>query len=140
MPRPVQLKGVKELKAKLARLEKQAARKAVRAGARAGTKVLLDALRPHVPVDKGILRREQTSKVMGKGLDVGGIVGADQTKLDNTEGRPSNIDWLVEYGHVTPDGIFVPPSGYVRRTAASAMPAAEKAATARMKEEIEKAL
>lgn len=123
----VKAKGFDNLKRKLDRLEKKAARRVNRRAIRSATAVLLKAVKKATPKDEGVLRRMQTSKVFGKGLSLSGIVGADVTKLQKAESsgqRPSNIDWLVEEGHVTPGGTFVPPSGHMRRASAEAMPRA----------------
>jgi HK97 gp10 family phage protein len=135
----VKMRGFDKLLKKLNRLAKSDARAAQRKATRAGTSVLLKAVRAETPKDDGALRRAQTSKVVAKGTGASGIVGADVAKLESDERRPSNVDWLVEYGHVAPDGTFVPPSGHMRRAADQAMPQAEAAYVARLKSEIERA-
>jgi hypothetical protein len=133
------IKGLKQLQAKLDRLEKRHSKAAMRKGIRAGTAVMLKAVKAETPKDEGALRKMQASKVIGKGGVFGGIVGADVAKLESDERRPSNIDYLVEYGHVTPDGVFVPPSGHMRRAAAAAMPKAEQKVVDIVTAEISKA-
>jgi HK97 gp10 family phage protein len=139
----VQIKGLKKLMARLSNLEKKAAKRANRKAIRAGTAILKQAVKVSTPVDEGLLKKAQTSKVIGKGSNLGGIVGADVEKLkadsdDSAGQRPVNIDWLVEYGHVAPNGTFIPPSGYMRRAQAEAMPKAEAAYIAKLKQEIER--
>lgn len=134
----VKVKGFDRLLNKLQGLERAGARRAQRKAIRAGTKVLLKAVKAATPVDEGVLRRMQTSKVYGKGLNLAGIVGADADKLATDEKRPSNIDWLVEEGHIAPDGTFVPPSGYMRKASAEAMPQAEAVYRQTLAAEIEK--
>lgn len=139
------MRGFDQLHKKLARLARSGAKsgaaRAQRKAVRAGTTVLAKAVRAAVPTDEGVLKRMQASRVSGRGLRASGRVGADVDKLKAAESegkRPSNIDWLVEEGHVAPDGTFVPPSGYMRRAAASAMPAAMAAYAAKLAEEIER--
>jgi HK97 gp10 family phage protein len=124
----IQIKGAEKLQKKLDQLAKKDARKALRAATRAGTAALLKGVKREVPVDEGDLKRAQTSKVTGRGSNLNGIVGADVAKLKDGEskGRPSNIDHLVEFGHVATDGTFVPPSGYVRRGSAQSLPTAQQ--------------
>src|SRR5690606_8106938 len=134
----VKTKGFDKLLRKLNALSKTGARRAQRKAVRAGTAVLLKAVKAATPKDEGVLRRAQASKVTGRGLSIAGIVGADVAKLEADERRPSNIDWLVEEGHVAPDGTFVPPSGYMSKASAEAMPRAEAAYRAKLAEEIER--
>lgn len=137
----MKLKGFDKLQRKLERLERRGAKSAMRKATRAGTTVLLKAVRAATPKDEGLLRKMQASKVSGRGLSMAGIVGADVDKLkaaESTGQRPSNIDHLVEYGHTAPDGTFIPPSGYMRRAADSAMPAAEAAYRNKLAQEIER--
>lgn len=134
----IKTKGFGELARKLEGLSKTGARRANRKAMRAGTRVLLKAVKAQTPVDTGALRRAQTSKLIGRGLNLGGIVGADADKLAADEKRPSNIDWLVEEGHISPDGTFIPPSGYMRRAAAGAMPQAETVYRQTLAAEIER--
>lgn len=139
----VKAKGFEQLKRKLDRLEKKAARRVNRRAIRSATAVLLKAVKKATPKDEGVLRRMQTSKVFGKGLSLSGIVGADVTKLQEAESsgqRPSNIDWLVEEGHVAPDGTFVPPSGHMRRAQAEATPRALAVYRQKLAEGIEQEL
>lgn len=133
-----QVKGLEKLLKKLDRLEKQGATRAMRKATRAGTTVLGRAVKASTPVDEGNLKRAQATKVSGRGLSMSGRAGADVGKLEADERRPTNIDWLVEYGHVAPDGTFIPPSGYMRRAETSAMPAAEAAYIAKLTAEIER--
>lgn len=134
----VSMKGFDKLTKKLNHLHRYAARRAMRKATRAGTTVLLKAVRAATPKDEGILRKAQSSKIHGRKSNIAGIVGADVAKLEADERRPSNIDWLVEEGHVAPDGTFVPPAGYMKRASAEAMPRAESAYRAKLAEEIEK--
>lgn len=137
------LRGFDKLLRKLEGLERKGAKRAMRKATRAGTAVLLKAVKKATPKDEGVLRKMQTSKVYGRGLSMAGIVGADVAKLQAAESdprnpRPSNIDHLVEEGHVAPDGTFVPPTGYMRRAADSAMPAAAAKYTQVLAAEIER--
>lgn len=135
------MKGFDSLLKKLYGLEKKGAGSAMRKAMRAGTSVLLKAVKAATPKDEGLLRKMQASKVYGRGLSLAGLVGADVDKLEAAGAagtRPSNIDWLVEQGHVTPGGKFVPPSGYMRRAADTAMPAAEAAYINRLRAEIDR--
>jgi HK97 gp10 family phage protein len=138
----VTVRGADKLLAKLDKLAGPVARRALRNATRAGTRVLVQAVKAAAPVDEGKLKRAQSSSIVGRGLSLGGVVGADAAKLksDNQANpdRPTNIDHLVEEGHVTPDGRFVPPAGYMRRAAAASMPAAEQAFTDRLRSEIER--
>lgn len=134
------MKGFDKLLRKMDGLTKQGAKRANRKATRAGTTVLLRAVRTATPRDEGLLRRMQASKLTSRGSSAAGIVGADVDKLKAAEAsgnRPSNIDWLVENGHVAPNGTFIPPSGYMRRAAATAMPAAESAYRSKLAQEIE---
>jgi hypothetical protein len=138
---PVSLKGFKALKRKLDALPKRGARRANRKATRAGTNVILKAIRKATPVDTGLLRKAQAAKIIARRDSAAGIVGADIDKLlagAATGDRPSNIDWLVENGHTDARGFFVPPSGYMRRAAAAAMPAAEAAYRSKLAQEIER--
>ena len=119
------------------------AKTAVRKATRAGTAVLRNAVKAETPVDQGVLKKLQDAKVKTRGFAAVGIVGANvdgllQAHQDNPK-RPTNIDWLVENGHVAPDGTFVPPSGYMRRASAAAMPEAEAKIISVMKGAIEAA-
>lgn len=129
----VKLKGFDELVKLLKNYPKKEGKKALRKAVRAGTAVLRAAVKKETPVDEGVLRRAQDFKIVGKGFRVSGIVGANVDKLREAHAedpaRPVNIDWLVEEGHIAPDGSFVPPSGSMRRVAANAMPQAEAKAT-----------
>ena len=109
----VKTKGFDQLLRKFVNLPRKGARRANRAATRAGPAILLRAVKNAVPVDKGILKRQQTSKITGRGYRLTGFVGADVAQLEADEKRPTNIDWLVEQGHTTPGGTFVPPSGVV---------------------------
>lgn len=135
----IAVKGMSNLLKKLNRLERSGAKTALRKATRAGTAVLRAAVRAETPVDEGVLRRAVTSKVGGRGLSLYGVAGADVAKLEADESRPGNIDWLVEFGHVAPDGTFIPPSGFMRRAEASAMPRAEAVFIQRLRAEIERA-
>jgi hypothetical protein len=132
--------GFDKLLRRLEGLEKSGARRAQRRAVRAGTAILLKAVKAATPVNEGVLKRMQASRVYGRGLNLAGVVGADADKLKQAEvsgKRPSNIDWLVENGHMTPGGTFVPPSGYMRRAADQAMPVAEAAYARVLAESIE---
>lgn len=132
----MKIKGADKLMKRIERLEKKDAKNAMRAAIRAGTAIILKAVKAATPVDEGVLRRMQTSKVKLRGLGGFGVVGADVAKLRGDAKRPSNIDHLVEYGHTTPEGKVVPPSGYMRKASEQAMPAAEAAFIAKLKEKI----
>lgn len=132
----MKIKGAEKLMKRLQRLEKKDAKNAMRAGLRAGTAIILKAVKAATPVDEGVLRRMQASKVRLKGLGGLGIVGADVAKLRGDAKRPPNIDHLVEYGHVMPNGAFAPPTGYMRKASEQAIPAAEAAFIAKLKEKI----
>ena len=138
----LKIKGMDKLLKKLARLEKGGARRAMRKATVAGTTVLRTAVRAAVPVDEGLLKKATSSRVSGKGNRMTGRVGADVAKLKSANAsdssRPTNIDHLVEFGHVGPDGSFVPPSGYMRQSSAAAMPAAEAKYVSKLAEEIER--
>lgn len=135
--------GFAAMKKKLDRLSKQGARRALRKATRAGTNVLLAAVKTTVPRDEGLLAKMEASKVTTKGGIAGGIVGADRAKLNAAEEahgdahRPSTLDHLVEFGHVAPDGRMIPPRGYMRRAADASMPTAEKTFIDRLAAEIE---
>lgn len=137
----MKLKGFDKLLRKMDRLPRKGARTANRKATGAGTKVLLAGVKAEVPVQEGLLKKMQASKVTSRGTRASGTVGADVAKLKAADAqgkRPTNIDWLVEFGHDTAEGDFVPPSGYMRRGSSAAMPAAEAAYEAKMKQEIEK--
>lgn len=135
----IKTRGLDALLRKLDRLPKTGAKRAMRKAVRAGTTVLLKAVRQSTPKDEGVLRKMQASKVYGRALSFMGIIGADADKLnEKLDARPSNIDWLVEEGHTTPGGTFVPPSGYMSRASREAIPPAHAAYTAKLKAEIER--
>lgn len=137
MRRGGHLKGYDKLLkqfAALGRNAKTANRKAIRAG----TTVMTRYIKAATPVDEGVLQKATTNKVTGKGMNVVGIIGADQSKLDADERRPSNIDWLVEYGHVAANGVFVPPAAQIRRGGAAGEDAAKARILSKLKEEIDK--
>ena len=136
----MKVQGIDKLVRKLATLEKKAAKRAVRKAIRAGTTIVAKAVKAGTPVDDGRLKKAQTSKVAAKRNAAVGVIGADQGKLDAdaTEGRPSNIDWLVEYGHVATDGTVIPPSGHHRRAEAASLPRAQQAIARKLAEEIER--
>lgn len=139
----INVKGVDKLLKKLDRLERKGARSALRKATSAGTTVLRAAVKSGAPVDEGLLKKAEDSKVGGRGLQLYGIAGANVAKLNadaqaSNGKRPTNIDWLVENGHVTPGGKFVPPSGFMRRAAASATPAAEARFVDKLATEIER--
>jgi hypothetical protein len=136
----IKTKGFDKLLKKLAGIDKKVARPALRKAVRAGTSVIGKAVKAEVPVDEGVLKRATATKVSGRGLSLTGRAGADVAKLEADERRPSNVDQLVEGGHITPDGVFVPPSGHMRRAAESALPRAEVVVEQRLAQEIERAL
>jgi hypothetical protein len=143
MSSAMKVKGADQLLRRLDNLTKQGASRALRKATRAGTTVLGKAVRQAVPVDKGLLKKAETTKVTAKRNRAWGGAGADVAKLneqaESSAGkRPTNIDHLVESGHVAPDGTFVPPSGFMRRAAATAMPAAEAAFSNKLASEIER--
>ena len=131
---PITIKGFERLQKQFNRLPRSGARRVLTKATRAGTAVILKVVRENTPKDKGVLRKMQTSKVAGRGLRKFGVVGADVKKLQAAAAldpslpaqRPSNIDHLVEFGHTTPEGKFVPPSGHMRRSAEIAIPQAER--------------
>jgi hypothetical protein len=138
----MQIKGADKLLAKLNRLPRVGGKRALRKAAQAGVTVLGKAVKREVPVRKGLLKRAETTKVSLKGLRAWAGAGADVAKLNadaqSSQGkRPTNIDWLVEFGHMTPDGTFVPPSGAMRR-AESALPDAEAKFVSKLASEIER--
>ena len=126
---PITIKGDKALSRQLSNLGNKGAKRVLRRATRSATAVLAKAVKSEVPNDEGKLARAQGSKVFGRGLSMQGIVGADVDKLKAANGEdknyPTNIDHLVNFGHVTPDGKFIPPNGYLQRGAAKGMPAAE---------------
>lgn len=134
MSNPVKIKGFERLQKQFDRLEKKSARRVLNKSMRRATAVILGAVKDGTPKDKGILRKMQTSKVGGRGLRRFAVIGADVSKLEAAAAvdeslaghRPSNIDWLVENGHTTPEGKFIPPTGYMRKAADEALPRAEK--------------
>lgn len=136
----IKTKGFDKLLKKLAGMDRKVARPALRKAIRAGTTVIGKAVKAAVPVDEGVLKKATATKVSGRGLAMSGRAGADVAKLEADERRPSNIDWLVEEGHVTPDGVFVPPSGHMRRAADSSLPHAQAVVEQKLAQEIEKAL
>jgi hypothetical protein len=123
-------KSLDRLQKQLERLGKKGARRAMRRATRSATAVLAKAVKSEVPVDEGLLRKAMSYKVSGRGLKMSGIVGADVAKLqaDNASDatRPTNIDHLVNDGHVAPGGTFIPPDGFMQRGAEKGMPAAER--------------
>ncbi|MGC4030253.1 MAG: HK97 gp10 family phage protein [Tepidisphaeraceae bacterium] len=135
------VRGLDRLLKKLGRLEKTAAKRVVRKAIRAGTTIVGKAIKAETPVDQGKLKKAQTTRVTSRRNRATGVAGADQDKLNaDAEGgkRPSNIDWLVDQGHVAPDGTVIPPSGYHRRAEDKAMPAAVAAMEKKLAEEIER--
>lgn len=136
----IKTKGFDKLMKKLRGMDRKVARPALRKAIRAGTNVIGKAVKASVPVDEGVLKKATATKVSGRGLSLSGRVGADVAKLEADERRPSNVDALVEYGHVTPEGKFVPPSGHIRRAADSSLPRAEAIVEQKLAQEIEKAL
>ena len=130
MPSPaIHIKGADAFKRQIEALTKTGAKRVLRKATRAAVAVLAKAVKAETPKDDGNLRRAQGSRVSGKGFSMRGVVGADVDKLkaDNAQDKnyPTNIDHLVNFGHVTPDGRFVAPNGYMQRGAAAGMPAAE---------------
>ena len=146
MSKAVEIKGMDKLKKKLERLERRGAKAVVRKAARAGGTVLLRGVRSSVPVNEGLVKKMMALKVSNRGLSATSIVGADVARLQNAanapeespEHRPSNIDHLLEYGHVNRDGSFTPPTGFMRYAADATMPAAEAAYTSKLASEIER--
>jgi hypothetical protein len=143
MARPlIQVRGIEKLRKKLRQLERKTARRAIAKAVRAGAVVLRRAVRDDTPVDEGVLKRMQDYKLIGKGMRRAAVIGANVQKLQQAHSedpsRPTNIDHLVEEGHTAPDGTVVPPSGYMRRAAAEAMPKAEKRVTDVLASEISK--
>lgn len=134
------IQGADKLLRKLVRLQHPT--RPLRAATRAGVAVLGKAVRREVPRRSGLTKKAETTKVSVKGLRAWAAAGADVGKLktqasDSKGRRPSNIDWLIEYGHVAPDGTFIPPNGFMRR-AAGTMPQAERVFVDRLASEIEK--
>lgn len=141
MSQTIQLKGFEQLLGRLERLEKAGAKRAMRRAMQKATAVLLKEVKAQVPVDEGLLKRAQTSKLAGRGLVIRGIVGANVAKLkeyDAAAQRPTNIDWLVEYGHVTEDGRVIPGNGFMRRAAQNASATAYATLVTVLAAEIEK--
>lgn len=145
MSKGLQIKGMEKLQSKLLRLERHAGKRVVRKSARAGGTVLLRGVREATPRNEGLVRKMMALKVSNRGLSATSIVGADVERLQNAanapdespEFRPSNIDHLLEYGHVSPNGHFTPPTGFMRYAAEVAMPAAERAYSEKAAAEIE---
>ena len=130
----ISLTGDKRLQKQLDRLSDKAAKRALRKATRAATTVLGKAVRRETPKDEGVLKKAQTTQVTSKGFNARGKAGADYSKFKGQ--RPSNIDWLIEFGHVSRDGTFVPPHGGMRRAEASAMPQALATYAAKLEAEI----
>jgi hypothetical protein len=139
------IQGFDALKRKLLKLEKKAARTALRKATNAGTAVLLDAVKQTVPREHGIVAKMMDKKTSAKRMTAFGVVGANVAKLEAADGaegdahRPSNIDHLLEEGHVTPDGTLVPPTGFMRRAADSSKATAERVFLDTLESEITKA-
>lgn len=137
------VEGLAELRRKLATMGNQkTARKINRKAMRSGTAVMTKGIKNAAPVDEGILKKSIANKVAGRGMNITGIIGSDVAKLKQSAAtdktRPTNIDWLTEFGHVAPDGTFVPPSGRMRATASATLPASERKIVEVIKAELEK--
>lgn len=114
----IKIKGADRLLKRLADAPKEA-RKAQRKATTVAGRAMAAELRPYVPVDEGILRKATSFKTFGKGDSMTAIAGADLKKLTPDKSRPSNVDYLVEFGHVSPNGIFIAPRPYLRNHAAA---------------------
>ena len=136
----IETKGFKELVALLKDYGPKIAKPAIRKAVRAGGTILKAAVKAEVNVEHGDLKKAQDVVVRNRGYRFTAVVGADVAKLQEKHGQdhtyPTNIDHLVEFGHMNPDGSFTPPSGYMRR-AATAMPAAQAKAESVLKAAIE---
>ena len=125
----VKLQGFDQLIKTLQTYGNKTAKAAGRKAVRAGTTVLKSAIKSEVPVDEGLLKKTIDLSVSSKGGTFRGKVGADVADLkadhESDHDRPNNIDYLVNDGHVAPDGRFVPPNGFMQRGAAKGMPAAQ---------------
>lgn len=124
--------GDRATQAKLKRLGFKTARKANRQGVRVGITPIAKAVRRNVPVDEADLKKATASKVVGKSLNVIGIVGADANYRAAVEGGrladekiPANYDHNVNDGHVNPDGTFTPGVGYIQKSEREAAPQAQ---------------
>lgn len=142
MARGVTIKGADRLMKTLSSLERRGAKRALRKATSAAATVLTRAVKASVPVDQGLLKKAQDSKTVQRGYLMSAIIGANVARLKTDSAadptRPTNIDHLVEFGHVAPDGSVVPPDSYMRRAADSAMPAAEARYVSKLAEEIER--
>lgn len=134
--------GDRATRKKLERLSFKSIRKANRQAIRFALTPVAKAIRQNVPIDEGDLKKATATKTFGKGLNVGGVAGADAayraTDEDGNAKVPANYDHLVEFGHVNEDGSFTPPAGYQRRAAEQALPIAEKRYIQKATEIIEK--
>lgn len=140
----MKIKGFEQLQKKLQHLEKNGARRVLTKAMRAGIKPVLRALREEVPVDHGVVKRTMTSKIGGRGLRRFGIAGADAGKLEDLakldeaspDKRPSNIDYLLNDGHINRDGSFTPATRFRDRAEARSIPEAADAFIAKANEEL----
>jgi HK97 gp10 family phage protein len=113
------LTGAKELERALKTLGERTQRKVVRQAVNAAATPMLKAARAGVEVESGLLKESLTKKVKTytESGTIVAIIGPDtQTKGEfNGEPRwPAKYAHLVENGHLTPDGTFVPPHPFLR--------------------------
>jgi HK97 gp10 family phage protein len=153
-----EIKGAKQLIAKLRRLAKQStAAKVERRAVNLATTPIVQAVKASCPDGEGDLAKSIAKKVTGKGFTVDGIVGADAdyvsqegTKLKRVEAkaaiaageedlkRPSHYDHLVEFGHKDADGGSVAPHPFLRPGWDASIDAAKRRYNAALAEGIEK--
>jgi len=124
----LQMKGFTQTLATLRTLQKKTAKAAMRKAVRAGTTIIKAAVKADMTVDKGLLKKAEDMRLVTNGMRFIGVAGANKAKLEaahTIDGRPTNIDWLVNFGHVAPNGRFVPPSAHTYEAGDAAQPAAQ---------------
>jgi HK97 gp10 family phage protein len=73
-------------------------------------KVVVQQMKSEVPVDEGVLK--QSVKILPKKSRNSIAVGPKFRQKN----RPTNHAHLVNYGHVTPSGKYIPGTPYIERT------------------------
>jgi HK97 gp10 family phage protein len=132
----MELRGERELIRQLKHLAEKGVKRASRKAVNAAGTPILKAIRSRCPAEEGEMKKCLAKKVITRDKRFDVIVGCDTKKL-RTIPRPSNVDYLVEFGHTAPDGTVTPPHPFVRPGAAESESAALSAYTAKLATEIE---
>lgn len=129
------INGVADVRRALRKLgSKTLAKKVARQAVSASATIVLKAVRRRTPQDEGVLRKAMRKKVYSKGWDHNAVVGADVDEMRDGD-RPTNVDHLLEYGHVA-DGTRVPAQPFVRPAADESLPEARREYERRLKSNI----